>query len=332
MEADALSRAPFIRPSFDARQNRAALMYDEAVPATSTEGNPSIHFLTIAEALDTDSFFQAATRVARGEIPRNWAADDPHALHLPNLHRLADRLYKHHGRLRLRGTLGNEDVIVIPNSATSALLNEFHQHHAGIPKMLQALQQRYFWPSLKDDVTTLVRNCSACNRGKRGPDARQELHPLPITRPGERYHLDRIVMGSPSARGHTSILVLRDAGSRFSWFAPMHDSTALAAAKQLHHWFCINGVPRQLTSDDEFTTTLLDEICAQLHILRHTVTPYYHAGNEVVERVIDQAHQLRFRYLPATLFGRRNKDLWASDRDRNAALDAYTWWSDDQML
>ena len=80
---------------------------------------------------------------------------------------------------------------------------------------------------LKQDITTWSLNFN-CNCGKRGPDARQDLHPLPIVRPGERYHLDQIVMTNPSAHGHTSILMLRDAGSRFLWFAPMLDGTALA--------------------------------------------------------------------------------------------------------
>ena len=120
----------------------------------------------------------------------------------------------------LRGLLGNDDVIVVPASATRALFDDFHQHHSGIPVVQHALQRRYYWPTLRQDVTTWTLNCNNCNRGKRGPDARQELHPLPIARPGERFHLDRIVMAVPSTRGHTSILALRNAGSRFSWFAP----------------------------------------------------------------------------------------------------------------
>jgi hypothetical protein len=100
-------------------------------------------------------------------------------------------------------------------------------------------------------------------------------------------------MAIPSNRGHTSILVMRDAGSRYTWFAPMHDDTALTVAKQLSSWFCAGGagVPRQLTADDEFYALIIEEICTQLRRQRHIVTPYHHSGNGVVERVIDQAHQ-----------------------------------------
>ena len=99
---------------------------------------------------------------------------------------------------------------------------------------------------LKQDIATWSLNFNNCNNCKHGPDARQDLHPLPIVRPGERYHLDQIVMTNPSAHGHTSILTLRDAGSRFLWFAP-------CSTISTGHWFSVVGVPRQLTADNKFS-------------------------------------------------------------------------------
>jgi hypothetical protein len=180
VEADALSRAPFITPTVDARQNKASLMYAAAVNTTTAIGNPTVLFLTTDDATDSNEFYQAALRVANGEDQRTWGADDRHALQLPHLHPIASRLFIRNNRLLLRATVTEDDLIVVPAHAVEELLLDFHQHHNGIPALLQALQQRYYWPTLRADVESHVRNCLNCNKGKRGPDAQQQLHPLPI--------------------------------------------------------------------------------------------------------------------------------------------------------
>ncbi len=107
-------------------------------------------------------------------LPKAWLADDPHAAHLPILHSIKDRLYIHHGRLLLRGTLGNNDVIIVPSSATLGLIANFHGcNHPGIPAMIKALQRCYYWPTLAEDVRAWVIKCNTCDRAKRGPSARQ---------------------------------------------------------------------------------------------------------------------------------------------------------------
>jgi hypothetical protein len=92
VEADALSRPLFVRPSVDARQNRAALMYDDAFVSTDAS-----NVVTIPEATANDTFYAAALRVAQGSDPKSWLADNPHAAHLPILHSIKDRLYIHQG-------------------------------------------------------------------------------------------------------------------------------------------------------------------------------------------------------------------------------------------
>jgi hypothetical protein len=98
-------------------------------------------------------------------------------------------------------------------------------------------------------------------------------------------------MAKPSSEGHTGILVLQDAGSQFALFATTYNNEAVTSAKQLAQWFDVISPPAELTADSEFLTLILREICDQLWILKHVVTPYHHNGNGVVERVIDQVHQ-----------------------------------------
>ena len=167
-------------------------MYESAASTVSADGNPMVHFLTVEEAEPADNFYQATTCFWRASL-RLGCKLSPHA---PSCSPLAR--YIHNNCLMLRAALGGNDTIVVPASATNALFDEFHQHHSGIPVLLQVL---HYWPMLKQDIATWSLNFN-CNRGKRGPDARQDLHPLPIVRPGERYHLDQIVMTNPSTRPH----------------------------------------------------------------------------------------------------------------------------------
>jgi hypothetical protein len=157
--------------------------------------------------------------------------------------------------------------------------------------MIKALERRYYSHTLAADVATLHKECDVCDRAKHGRSARQVIRPLEIVRPGYRYHIDHVVMAKPSNEGHTGVLVLRDAGSRFSLFAATFKFDATSSTKQLVDWFNVISPPAELTADSEFLTSILGEICDQLRIHKHIVTPYHHNGNGVVERVIAQVHQ-----------------------------------------
>ena len=126
MEADALSRAPFIRPTVDARQNRAALMYETAASTVLADGNPTVHFLTVEEVEPANNFYQATTCFWRASL-RLGCKLSPHA---PSCSPLAR--YICNNCLMLRAALGGDDTIVVPASATHALFDEFHQHHSGV--------------------------------------------------------------------------------------------------------------------------------------------------------------------------------------------------------
>ena len=85
MEANPLPGAPFIRSTVNARQNRAALMYETAASTVLADGNPTVHFLTVEEAEPADEFH---THVACGEALSNGDTNYRHT-HLPVLHWLA---------------------------------------------------------------------------------------------------------------------------------------------------------------------------------------------------------------------------------------------------
>jgi hypothetical protein len=125
-------------------------MYAAAVNTTTAIGNPTVLFLTT----DNDEFYQAALRVANGEDQRTWGADDRHAVQLPHLHPIASCLFIRNNRLLLRATVTEDNLIVVPAHAVEELLLDFHQHHNGIPALLQALQQRYHWPTWRATSAT----------------------------------------------------------------------------------------------------------------------------------------------------------------------------------
>ena len=65
--------------------------------------------------------------------------------------------------MMLRSALGSDNLSIVPAS----VIKDFHQHHAGMTALIQALQRHHFWPTLKQDVTAGSAAATTC--GKCGP-------------------------------------------------------------------------------------------------------------------------------------------------------------------
>ncbi len=124
--------------------------------------------------------------------------------------------------------------------------------HPGILKTLYVVQQRFWWPDAKNDVSEYVNACSVCAMYKVSHQRPQgELLPLPVPkRPWSHISLD-FVTGLPPSDGNTVVLTVVDRLSKMAHFLPLPKlpSAKETAEIMLQKVFRIYGFSEDIVSD-----------------------------------------------------------------------------------
>lgn len=153
---------------------------------------------------------------------------------------------------------GNEppNRLFVPLPVRSQVLDWGHSSriacHPGAARTLALIKQRFWWPSMREDVRTFVAACDVCTRNKTGnkPPAGL-LKPLPVPhRPWSHIAVD-FVTGLPNSHGNTCILTVVDRFSKAAHFIPLPKlPTAKETAELLIlHVFRLHGLPFDVVSD-----------------------------------------------------------------------------------
>lgn len=73
-----------------------------------------------------------------------------------------------------------------------AIIEQTHNDlsHLGVTKTLQTLQLRFYWPCMKQDVSSFVNSCERCQQRKLILVKQNTLTPLPIVGIWHRVHID----------------------------------------------------------------------------------------------------------------------------------------------
>ena len=86
----------------------------------------------------------------------------------------------------LQRKTGKRRVKVIQNFQVIPLLQVLHDSliagHAGVNKMFQVVQQRYYWPQIFEDIRNYVKTCDDCQR-REGLKKNNIIHPIPAKVP-----------------------------------------------------------------------------------------------------------------------------------------------------
>ena len=163
-----------------------------------------------------------------------------------------------------------EGKLFVPEAERSHVLEWGHSSrlacHPGAARTLALVQQRFWWPTMREDTRQFVNACDSCARSKTSnkPPA-GFLRPLPIPRrPWSHIALD-FVMGLPDSEGNTCVLTVVD---RFSQAAHFNPLSGLPTAKEtaellIMHVFRLHGLPKDITSDrgSQFTARFWSAFC-----------------------------------------------------------------------
>ncbi|KAL0149577.1 hypothetical protein M9458_055104, partial [Cirrhinus mrigala] len=119
-----------------------------------------------------------------------------------------------------------EGLLFVPAALRPEVLRWGHESrvacHPGVRRSLAAIRQRFWWPSMAQDVRQFVLACSVCAQNKTSNQSPVGLlQPLPIpSRPWSHLALD-FVAGLPPSRGNTVILTVVDRFSKAAHFIPL---------------------------------------------------------------------------------------------------------------
>lgn len=182
--------------------------------------------------------------------------------------------------------------VVVPLTLRKALVGEYHDSplsgHLAYRRTCQKLRDKYYWPSMLDDVKTYCEKCEVCDKQRKSKNRATLLSLQPAAGPFERLGLDFLGPLSPrSAEGNSYILVITDYFTKWVEVVALPDQTALSTCKALvERIINYHGPPRVIVTDrgTNFTSKLFKYLCEALRIKHCTTTSYHPQSNGLTER------------------------------------------------
>jgi hypothetical protein len=289
-------------PSTSSQQHPAAT---EQLPPPPVQPLPTAPMQQLPDA--------QASQLPSVQPPVSLAADDPSPLSSPSTSAnwrasftagyKADPYFKHKDKA---GTIYRSDGlwyhrksnrIVVPFPVRMDILHDAHSSltagHFGISKTTKLLQQHYWWPGMRDDVTQYIATCPQCGMNK-VPSTKPAglIQPLPV--PKRRFgsiSMDFIgaLPETASDQQYDSILVIVDRLTKMARFIPCHTTTTAAELAHLFvdHWYCFYGLPESIVTDRGtlFTSQFWSAVHSRLNVKLNKSTAFHPQSDGSTERL-----------------------------------------------
>uniref|UniRef100_H3AT24 Gypsy retrotransposon integrase-like protein 1 n=1 Tax=Latimeria chalumnae TaxID=7897 RepID=H3AT24_LATCH len=180
-------------------------------------------------------------------------------------------------------------VYIPPVELRSLLITNIHARgHLAAESTYRTLAQSFWWPRMWKDVEKYCSYCIPC--AMLSPPARKIQGPLPIRTsdgPWSSIFIDYIDGMPRSPGGHTHILVVVRAFTKWVEAFPITKTSAKATAKVLLDLFCRWGIPASVDSDrgPHFANEVMKQALQALGVKHHLHIPYRPQASGQVERV-----------------------------------------------
>ena len=179
-----------------------------------------------------------------------------------------------------------------PGNLRAKIVKFFHEHytagHRGIPETVAAVESRFYWPSVKSEVETHIRQCASCKASKPARTTKVPLEPLPFTGPWLDIHLDFMEVPRSSKNPYLHLLVIIDRYTRMVELVPTKVANSLVSAQILESEVLNRyGCPITVTTDGgSHFQGEFEELLKANHIKHYVGLPNVHRANGIAERVI----------------------------------------------
>ena len=182
--------------------------------------------------------------------------------------------------------------VLVPFKYQREICHNYHdtatKSHLGKRRCYAALQKRYFWHKMHDDIKWWIRTCDVCQRRKRPQPTPKAPMKIYVTgHPGERISMDIVGPIEPTERGNKYLLCITDHFSKFAKAIPLREHTAKTVAEELTtKWFEEYGEPMQVHTDHgpEFESRLMKELLKLLGVEKCRTVAFKPSSDGLVER------------------------------------------------
>ena len=153
------------------------------------------------------------------------------------------------------------DRIILPNSLVIDFLDQLHEGHLGIKKMISLIQSCAFWIGYSKDVKEYIKRCAACTVHQTQAD-RMPLEPV-ANKTTSSYDVVAVDLTGPSDSLHgNTLLTIMDFYSRYpEVYYVLKRATSSELIEKLSHSFSKFGLSQHLLYRIEF-----NEFCLLLCI------------------------------------------------------------------
>ena len=158
--------------------------------------------------------------------------------------------------------------------------------HLGDVKVHEMLARHYWWPKMRNDITSWTRSCLTCATRRVSQAVKPLLSPIPVSGPFDRVGVD-VVQLPMSARGNRYAVVFMDYLTKWPEVYATRDQSAYTIAKLLVEGVITrHGVPSVLLSDrgSAFLSKLLKEVYELMGIKKANTTAYHPQTDGLVEQ------------------------------------------------
>ena len=178
------------------------------------------------------------------------------------------------------------DLVVIPDSLVTEVLDLLHEGHLGTTKMKQLIRSCGYWPNFSKAIDDYVRRCQSCTIHQRISDT-PALTPIANTvqAPYDQIAID--LTGPSSITKSKVLLTIIDYYSRYPEAYVLNVANAREILVKLRQTFARYGIPKSVVSDNGsvFKSKEISDFFNELGI-QHIFTSNYHPqSNGTVERL-----------------------------------------------
>ena len=172
-----------------------------------------------------------------------------------------------------------ERSLVVPYKVRRCLVEDIHRTaHKGRKATIDLVKEKFWWPTMAQDVTRIVQTCEICQQCKRLAGSKKApLQHFPCFQPFTTVALD-LVGPLNTIRGKSYILTIIDFATRWIEAIPLANSKAPTVARAFfNEWCCRYGHPTHVHSDQgkQFDGSLFHELC-RIMCTKKTRTTAYH--------------------------------------------------------
>ena len=184
--------------------------------------------------------------------------------------------------------------LAVPRALREDVLRSYHDSaaggaHLGFDRTYRAIQIKYYWPKMYQNIADYVRSCAVCQSVKKQTQQRPApLVNMPIAETFSRIHMDILGPLTTSKEGYKYILLIVDSFSKWPEAFPLKTMEAKEIAKVLYaEIFSRYGAPDVIVSDrgQNFISKLVTAVCEIFQVTRHRTSSYHPQTNSTCERM-----------------------------------------------